>query len=64
MPRGKSPGKDGFPVEFYTWGWDFVKDLLMRTISEIWRLGTMGKELNEGLIVLLAKTNSHLSIST
>lgn len=63
MLRGKSFGKDGFLVEFYIWGWDFVKDFLMCIILEIWCLGIMGKEFNEGLIVLLVKINFYLFIS-
>lgn len=60
--RGKSLGKDGFPAEFYLWGWDFVKGILLHTIEEVWKTGSMGRELNEGLIVLIPKDNSHLSV--
>lgn len=34
----------------------------MNSIEEIWKDGTMGRDLNERLIILLPKKDSHLSI--
>ena len=39
LPRGKSPGLDGFPVEFYSEYWYNIKPLFMPYIHEVKSLG-------------------------
>lgn len=62
MPAGKSPGKDGIPPEFFRWGWEFMKSLLVGAIHDVWEAGTMGEELNESLIALVPKKEAHRSV--
>lgn len=62
MPLRKSPGNDGVPPEFFVWGWDFVKNLLLGAITDVWEMGTMGPTFNESLISLLPKANAQLSL--
>lgn len=30
LPAGKCPGRNGFPKEFYSWGWDFIQPVTTR----------------------------------
>ena len=39
LPRGKSPGLDGFPVEFYKTYWTKIKELFMAYVREVRREG-------------------------
>lgn len=52
LPNGKCPGLDGFQKEFYAWGWDFIKPVLLEDVDQMWEEWTMGEIINEGLIAL------------
>ena len=56
MPSGKSPGLDGFPVEFYKKYWDKIKDLFMNYIKEVKNLG-LGNARNVSVMKLIYKKN-------
>lgn len=45
MPARKSPGRDGIPPEFFKWGWEYMKQLLVGAIHDVWEVGTMGEDL-------------------
>ena len=35
LPSGKSPGLDGFPIEFYKEYWEKIKHLFMAYLQEV-----------------------------
>lgn len=59
LPNGKSPGRDGFQKEFFTWGWEFIKPVLNTAVEQMWQEGSMGTKLNESLITLLPKPRAN-----
>lgn len=59
LPNGKSPAKDGFQKEFFVWGWDFIKPVLLQAVEQMWQDGSMGADLNESLITLLPKPKAN-----
>jgi mannosylglycoprotein endo-beta-mannosidase len=55
MERNKSPGPDGFPVEFYQKNWEVIKKDLMAMFAQL-RTGELPLfKLNFGVITLLPK---------
>ena len=63
MPSGKSPGLDGFPVEFYKKYWDKIKDLFMNYIKEVKNLG-LGNARNVSVIKLIYKKTGEIYLLT
>ena len=57
MKNGKSPGSDGFTVEFYKFFWVDLKPFIYAMCCESYDRGTMPQTLKEGIIVLLPKSN-------
>lgn len=64
MPAGKTPGRDGIPPEFFRWGWDFMKTLLLNAIGEVWEEGNKGEYFNESLIALIPKKEAHRAVDS
>ncbi|GJX71319.1 non-LTR retroelement reverse transcriptase-like protein [Tanacetum coccineum] len=55
MPRGKSPGPDGFTIEFFKDTWDVVgKDLLV-AVQSFFQLGFLPKGINSTILALIPK---------
>lgn len=54
----KAPGLDGFPVIFYKQLWPSIGDDVIRVVTSFFRFGTMPREVNSALIVLIPKTYS------
>jgi hypothetical protein len=55
MKHNKSPGPNGFPVEFYQIFWEIIKEDLMALFKEF-HDGTLPlSHLNYGIITLLPK---------
>ena len=54
LPLGKSPGLDGFPVEFYKEYWDKIKNLFMAYLNEVKNQG-LASSRNVSVIKLLYK---------
>lgn len=52
---GKSPGPDGFGVEFYKDCWDIVKEDLVREFSELHDNGKLARGCNSSFIALIPK---------
>lgn len=53
--KGKAPGLDGLPIEFYQTFWEEIKDDLMEMLRECLELKRLGKSMREGLITILYK---------
>jgi mannosylglycoprotein endo-beta-mannosidase len=65
MERNKSPGPDGFPIEFYQKNWEVIKKDLMAMFAQL-RTGELPLfKLNFGVITLLPKKeNASRTISS
>ena len=57
MPNGKSPGTDGFPVEFYKVFWIDLKDILLSCYVAAYRTGKMSILQRRGIITLIPKNS-------
>ncbi|GBG76275.1 hypothetical protein CBR_g22023 [Chara braunii] len=55
MAKGKSPGSDGLPVEFYIASWEHVGPILLRLFNRIVEGGTLTEDMKFGVITLLYK---------
>ena len=49
--NNKSPGKDGFPAEFYEKKWNDMKQYLLDTLNYNYAQGQLSSTQNEGLII-------------
>ncbi|KAL0802799.1 hypothetical protein Bca101_057975 [Brassica carinata] len=57
MPLSKSPGPDGYFVEFLRSFWSVVGEDFMAAVQELFRNGWLLKHLNNTAIVLIPKTS-------
>ena len=55
MEKGKSPGCDGFPAEFYQVFWTDIADLHVNAINKAYREGILSITQRRGIISLLPK---------
>lgn len=55
MCRGKSPGLDGIPPEFYTTFWDQLGPLMFDMIQTSLEAGSFSRDINTAIISLLLK---------
>ncbi|XP_010481038.1 PREDICTED: uncharacterized protein LOC104759856 [Camelina sativa] len=55
MPSYKSPGPDGFNVEFYKESWEIVGDDFLVAIQSFYRTGFMPKGINSTILALIPK---------
>ncbi|MCP4648685.1 MAG: hypothetical protein GY853_01215, partial [PVC group bacterium] len=55
MPKGKTPGGDGLPIEFYQCFADELIPLLLKLYKECFKIGHMTTTMHSGLISLLYK---------
>ena len=53
--KNKSPGNDGLTVEFYTFFWDNIKDILISCFNEIHKDGKMSNSHRQAVITLIDK---------
>ena len=51
----KAPGPDGFPLAFWSFSWDFVKDEVMGFFRESFEHNQFVKSLNATFLVLVPK---------
>ena len=58
LAKGKSPGMDGIPNEFYQRCWDCIKEDLGELVRAILNSGGLNRELNQSLIVLVPKVSN------
>ena len=57
MKKNKSPGLDGFPVEFYLTFWLELKGLFLDCIRYTEVTGELSESQNQGVITLIPKPN-------
>ena len=57
MSRNKSPGSDGFSVEFYQRFWNDIKHFFMQMVMESVQGSVLPKTLSEGILTLVPKAN-------
>ena len=55
MSKGKAPGMDGLPVEFYATFWNDIKDILLRVYIESFEDDLLNYSARQGVISLLPK---------
>ena len=55
MPNGKSPGRDGFPIEFYKQFRPTIKDPLLSLIKDFMNSSCWEENIHEGVISLIPK---------
>ena len=57
MENGKSPGCDGFTVDFYKVFWNDIKSLLVESINFSYEKGILSVDQRRGIITLIPKKN-------
>ena len=60
MARGKTPGSDGFPMEFYLRFWSSLGADLVRVLNVAYEAGQLSISQRRGLIIVLYKKNDRL----
>ena len=55
MANNKSPGSDGFTVEFFKFFWKDIGELLLRSINYGYRKGELSSTQKEGIITCIPK---------
>lgn len=55
MPVDKSPGVDGYPVEFFTGQWNIVKHDVLKAVHEFFVTGKMLKSFSCTVVNLIPK---------
>jgi len=60
MGKGKTPGIDGLPIEFYIVFWLEIKMYLLNSINESYEKGFLSITQKQGVITLLPKPNKDL----
>ena len=55
MKKGKAPGPDGFPIEFFQEFWEIIKFDLLEVVQESHRNKQMLKSLNSTFLALIPK---------
>lgn len=61
MARGKTPGSDGFPVEFYLKFWEVLGEDLVEVFNYCFDRGFLTKSHRRGVISLCFKKGDHLN---
>ncbi len=60
MSHGKTPGSDGFPMEFFVSFWDILGLDLVRILNVAFESGQLSTSQRRGLIIVLYKKRDHL----
>lgn len=58
----KAPGPDGYPVIFYKQLWPTVGDDVIKAVTSFFRIGSMPREVNNSLIVLIPKISNPTAV--
>ncbi len=62
MPKGKAPGCDGIPTEFFQEFIDEISPTLLQAFSAMLRKGETLERINKGLITLIPKSGDHAKL--
>ncbi len=62
MPKGKVPGCDGIPTEFFQEFVDEISPTLLQAFSAMLRNGETSEMFNKGLITLIPKSGDHAKL--
>jgi len=62
MPKGKAPGCDGIPTEFFQEFMDEISPTLLQAFSTMLRNGETSETINKGLITLIPKSGDHAKL--
>ena len=57
MKNNKSPGTDGFTVEFYKFFWKDIKSIILNSLNGAFRSGLLSTMQREGVITCIPKGN-------
>ena len=57
MKNNKSPGLDGFPIEFFKFFWIDLKEWIYRYVTETFEKGLLTITCNRGVITCIPKSN-------
>ena len=60
LPNNKSPGSDGFPLEFYKFFWNKIKNIVYESIAYAIYTGEMSIEQKRGVISLIPKKDKDI----
>lgn len=55
MPNGKSPGSDGYPIEFYKVFWNQIGPILVKSFNYSFNMGLLSVSQRRGIISLIPK---------
>ncbi|XP_060210676.1 uncharacterized protein LOC132637634 [Lycium barbarum] len=58
MPSDKSPGIDGYPIEFFNRNWDVVKGDVLGAVAEFFQSGKMPKSFSGTAVTLIPKISN------
>ena len=56
MKQNKSPGSDGFSLEFYQAFWDALKSIFYNSLQEGCQIGELTGTQRQGILTLIFKT--------
>ncbi len=60
MSHGKTPGSDGFPMEFFVSFWDILGLDVVRILNVAFESGQLSTSQRQGLIIVLYKKGDRL----
>ena len=55
MPNGKSPGSDGYPIEFYKMFWNQIWPILVKSFNYSFNMGLLSDSQRRSVISLIPK---------
>ena len=61
QPSDKTPGPDGFPIDFYKQFWTYVKPSLFQEIKAFFHSGSMSSDWNHSFIALIPKVENPIT---
>ena len=62
LNKGKTPGKDGLPVEFYLTFWEEIKDVFIEMMNESFEEGKLCSSCSTGVLNLIPKTGRDIRL--
>jgi exonuclease III len=64
LPRGKTPGTDGFNIEFYQFFWNELRDNFMKMLADVYINEKLSIDQRRGIISLIPKQDKDLKFLT